>query len=81
MASAPAQGAGNAGGLLDASTPSAALVALLEADAGSYTWVAAAVGAQSAAGYQLATELPVMCLGGFNGSDPCPTPRRVPGPA
>ena len=68
-----ASGAGNAGGLLDASTPSAALVTLLEQDADRYTWVAATVGAQSAAGYQLATDDPVMSLGGFNGSDPYPT--------
>ena len=67
------QGAGGAGGLLDASAPSAQLVSLLEQDASSYTWVAAAVGANSAAGYQLATQLPVMSLGGFNGSDPYPT--------
>ena len=64
---------GNGGGLLDASTPSGALVALLKSDAGHYTWVAATVGAQSAAGYQLATDDPVMSLGGFNGSDPYPT--------
>jgi len=64
---------GAAGGLLDASRPSAALVALLEKDAGRYTWVAATVGSQSAAGYQLATDDPVMSLGGFNGSDPYPT--------
>ena len=67
------QGGGAAGGLLDASKPSAALVALLKADSDKYTWVAATVGAQSAAGYQLATDLPVMSLGGFNGSDPYPT--------
>jgi 4-amino-4-deoxy-L-arabinose transferase-like glycosyltransferase len=64
---------GGMGGLLDASTPSAEVVAALEADSSSYTWVAAAVGSQTAAGYQLATELPVMALGGFNGSDPWPT--------
>jgi 4-amino-4-deoxy-L-arabinose transferase-like glycosyltransferase len=64
---------GGAGGLLDASTPGAALTALLETDSSSYTWVAAAVGAQTAAGYQLATGLPVASLGGFNGSDPWPT--------
>lgn len=46
---------------------------LLLADAGSYTWVAATVGAQNAASYQLATEEPVIALGGFNGSDPAPT--------
>ena len=31
------------------------------------------MGSQSAAGYQLATEKPVMAIGGFNGSDPSPT--------
>jgi hypothetical protein len=66
-------GGGGMGGLLDASTPGAALTALLEQDSSSYTWVAAAVGAQTAAGYQLATGLPVASLGGFNGSDPWPT--------
>jgi hypothetical protein len=35
--------------------------------------VAAAVGSNSAAGPQLATGLPVMAIGGFNGSDPTPT--------
>jgi hypothetical protein len=35
--------------------------------------VAAAVGSNSAAGYQLATQAPVMAIGGFNGSDPSPT--------
>lgn len=66
-------GQGGPGGLLDAATPSAELQALLLQDADSYTWVAAAVGAQTAAGYQLATGYPVMSLGGFNGSDPWPT--------
>ena len=36
-------------------------------------FVAAAIGSNSAAGYQLATEEPVMAIGGFNGSDPSPT--------
>ncbi len=66
-------GAGGMGGLLQGSTASAELVALLSADSSSYTWVAATVGANSAAGYQLATGLPVMPIGGFNGSDPSPT--------
>ncbi len=64
---------GGAGGLLDASVPDAAVVEALSADADSYDWVAAAVGSQSAAGLQLGTELPVMAIGGFNGSDPAPT--------
>jgi hypothetical protein len=35
--------------------------------------VAATVNSNSAAGYQLATDDPVMAIGGFNGSDPAPT--------
>ncbi len=49
------------------------ITALLLRDADRYTWVAATVGANSAAGYQLATEKPVMPIGGFNGTDPSPT--------
>ena len=48
-------GGSSNGGLLDGSTPSAALTRLLDANASNYTWVAAAVGSNSAAGYQLAT--------------------------
>ncbi|MGN6333124.1 MAG: glycosyltransferase family 39 protein [Motilibacteraceae bacterium] len=69
---APA-GGGGMGGLLDASTPSAQLLALLSSDASSYPWVAAAVGSQSAAGVQLASGHAVMAVGGFNGTDPSPT--------
>ena len=61
------------GGLLDAATVSDEMKALLESNADQYTWVAAAVGSQSASGYQLATGDPVMAVGGFNGSDPSPT--------
>ena len=35
--------------------------------------MAATVGANEAAGYQLATNEPVMAIGGFNGTDPSPT--------
>jgi len=70
---APTAGGLGGGGLLDASTPGTQLTALLKKDSQRYTWVAATVGAQSAAGYQLATGDPVMSLGGFNGSDPYPT--------
>ncbi len=66
-------GGGNAGGLLDGSTPGAALAALLRSGADGYTWTAAAVGSNSAAGYQLASGKPVAALGGFNGTDPYPT--------
>ncbi|MEU7979478.1 glycosyltransferase family 39 protein [Micromonospora sp. NPDC049081] len=67
---------GGMGGLLDSREPSAALKALLTADADDYTWVAAAVGSNNASGYQLATGRPVMAVGGFNGSDPSPTLAR-----
>ena len=50
---------------------------LLQADAGHYRWVAAAVGANTAAGYQLGSGDPVMAIGGFNGTDPDPTPRHL----
>ncbi|MEA2828848.1 MAG: hypothetical protein QOG43_3287 [Actinomycetota bacterium] len=65
--------AGPGGGLLTGSAPSATLTATLEHDASSYTWVAATVGANQAAGYQLATDGAVMAIGGFNGTDPTPT--------
>ena len=61
------------GGPLNGSTPSAEVTALLQTDADNYTWTAAAVGANNASGYQLASEQPVMAIGGFNGSDPSPT--------
>jgi 4-amino-4-deoxy-L-arabinose transferase-like glycosyltransferase len=64
---------GQAGGLLNGSTSTAAITALLQDDADSYTWAAAAVGSNTAAGYQLASQEPVMAIGGFNGSDPSPT--------
>ena len=68
-----ARGPGGAGGILGSPTPSAELTALLQQDAASYTWVAAAVGSNNAAGYQLTTQEPVMAVGGFNGTDPAPT--------
>ncbi|ARF73919.1 glycosyl transferase [Kitasatospora albolonga] len=67
------EGGGGMGGLLNGASVSAEAKALLEKDADDYTWAAAAVGAQNAASYQLATGDPVMAVGGFNGSDPSPT--------
>ncbi|MGH2717810.1 MAG: ArnT family glycosyltransferase, partial [Actinomycetota bacterium] len=66
-------GGASPGGILGASTPSAALTEAVEADASRYTWVAATVSSNQAAGYQLATGDPVMAIGGFNGTDPAPT--------
>ncbi|MCX4639877.1 glycosyltransferase family 39 protein [Streptomyces platensis] len=70
------RGAGRMGGLLNGSKVSDRAKALLEKDADEYTWAAAAIGSQNAASYQLATEKPVMAIGGFNGSDPSPTLAR-----
>lgn len=64
---------GGGGGLVTGAQVSNETATTLKADASSYTWVAAATGAQTAASYQLATGLPVMSIGGFNGSDPSPT--------
>ncbi len=67
-------GAGtNRNRLLNASEPNAEVVSALQENASSYTWVAAAVGSQSAAGLQIGSGEPVMAIGGFNGSDPSPT--------
>ncbi len=66
-------GGGGMGGLLNGASVDAAAKKLLTANAGAYTWSAAAIGSQNAASYQLATGDPVMAIGGFNGSDPSPT--------
>jgi hypothetical protein len=73
MGGAAPGGRANAGGLLSGSTSSARITALLDEDAGSYRWAAAAIGSNSASGFQLASGKPVMPIGGFNGSDPSPT--------
>lgn len=65
-------GGGGMGGLLNAPTPGDELVALLRGSEG-FTWAAAAVGSNNAAGYQLDSGAPVMAVGGFNGTDPAPT--------
>ncbi|KOT99308.1 glycosyl transferase [Streptomyces rimosus subsp. pseudoverticillatus] len=64
------------GGLLNGQQVSAKAKAALKKNAADHTWAAAAIGSQNAASYQLATGLPVMPIGGFNGSDPSPTLER-----
>jgi 4-amino-4-deoxy-L-arabinose transferase-like glycosyltransferase len=66
-------GFGGGGGLAGNTQVSSALVTLLKNGSGSYRWAAATVGTQSAAPLQLATRLPMLAIGGFNGSDPSPT--------
>jgi 4-amino-4-deoxy-L-arabinose transferase-like glycosyltransferase len=67
---------GGVGGILDANDPPPAVTKVLLHDADRYTWVAAAVSSNQAAGYQLATRRPVMAIGGFNGTDPAPTLKQ-----
>ncbi|MFJ9345058.1 glycosyltransferase family 39 protein [Streptomyces sp. NPDC101237] len=66
-------GGGGVGGLLNGATVGSEAKKLLREDASEYTWAAAAIGAQNAASYQLATGDAVMAIGGFNGTDPSPT--------
>ena len=49
------------------------LVAWLEANQGDATWLVAAFSSHSSAPIILATDEPVMTIGGFNGQDPAPT--------
>lgn len=69
-------GPGGMGGLLNGTKAGAEAKAALRADAATYTWAAAAIGSQNAASYQLASGVPVMAVGGFNGSDPSPTLKQ-----
>jgi 4-amino-4-deoxy-L-arabinose transferase-like glycosyltransferase len=69
----PGDGPGFGGGFLDAPRSSPAVTARLVDGAARYTWAAAVVGSNNAAGYQLAADVPVMAVGGFNGTDPAPT--------
>jgi 4-amino-4-deoxy-L-arabinose transferase-like glycosyltransferase len=64
---------GGGGGFLSSSTSNPALTKALQANASRYTWAAATVNSNSAAGYQLASGEPIMAIGGFNGTDPTPT--------
>ena len=59
---------GRPGGQVDA-----ALTDYLAANQGRATWIVAVSGAEQAGQIELATGLPVMAMGGFNGGDPAPT--------
>jgi 4-amino-4-deoxy-L-arabinose transferase-like glycosyltransferase len=69
----PSRGGGFGGGPFAAPDPGELLTATLAAGAADHTWAAAVVGSTNAAGYQLAARVPVMAVGGFNGTDPAPT--------
>jgi len=66
-------GSRGGGGLGRDTQVNSALTKLLKDSAAGYTWVAATVGAESAAPLQLASDDPIMAIGGFNGTDPAPT--------
>jgi hypothetical protein len=70
------QGGGGMGGFLGGggtSGVSSELISLLQNGAKGYTWAAAAVTANGAAPVQIAAEVPVMAIGGFNGTDAAPS--------
>ncbi|MEV8373928.1 glycosyltransferase family 39 protein [Kribbella sp. NPDC056861] len=70
------RGGGGVGGFLGGggiSGVSSELVSLLQNGAKGYTWAAAAVTSNAAAPLQIAAEVPVMSIGGFNGTDVAPT--------
>ena len=72
----PAGRGGGAGGFLGGggiSGVSSQLVTTLQQGAKGYTWAAAAVTSNAAAPLQIAAQVPVMSIGGFNGTDPAPT--------
>jgi 4-amino-4-deoxy-L-arabinose transferase-like glycosyltransferase len=69
-------GGGPGGGFLGGagtSNVSSELVTLLRQGASGYRWAAAAMTANGAAPLQIAAGVPVMAIGGFNGTDPSPT--------
>jgi len=64
---------GGMGGLLNGSQVGDELSRLLQDGSDGYRWTAAAIGANNAASYQLASGEAIMAIGGFNGSDPAPS--------
>lgn len=71
-AARPAGTPAGAPGMHQTEAPDGVVQMLLQ-NAGSYTWVAATNGSTDAGVYQLATDMPVMALGGFGSGDPSPT--------
>ncbi len=66
-------GPGGIGGLLNGTAVGSKLTSMLKNGSKGYRWVAASVGANNAASYQLASGKAIMAIGGFNGTDPTPT--------
>ena len=72
-ATAPHQGSIGAPMIGGEGAASNQVATLLRGNASAYTWVAATNESQSAARYQLASQSPVMAIGGLSGGDPSPT--------
>jgi len=53
------------------------LIAYLEANRGSAEYLVAATGSMSASPLMLATQAPVISIGGFTGADPAPTVAQI----
>ena len=66
-AAGPVVGSSARGGAVGGAGASRALVRALRSRAGDYRWTAATFGSQSAASLELASGVPVMAIGGFNG--------------
>lgn len=69
----PGAGGGPGGSASTSIDGDTELVAWLEANQGDATWLVAAFSSHSSASIILATDEPVMTIGGFNGQDPAPT--------
>jgi len=61
------------GGVSEMSRPSQPMIAAIKSAGTGVRWAAATVGGNDAAGLELATRLPILDLGGFNGTDPALT--------
>ncbi|SDK08356.1 4-amino-4-deoxy-L-arabinose transferase [Nocardioides sp. YR527] len=59
---------GGRGGMMGGGEVDEELAEAVSTNAGNYTWVAATIGSQTAAGLQLETGEAVMAIGGFNGT-------------
>nr|WP_227985070.1 glycosyltransferase family 39 protein [Nocardia spumae] len=64
------------GAVASANTPGESVIALLDRDGIAYRWAAATAGSDRAASYQLATQLPILAIGGFDGGARAPAPDQ-----
>lgn len=76
-ASGTAPTGGPTGGGMGGTSADETLVAYLAEHAGSARWIVAVSGSGTAATIQLASGLPVMAMGGFNGCDAAPTLEQL----